>query len=310
MSIQWYPGHMHKATKEIKELLPKVDLIIEVLDARIPYSSENPVVAALRGDKPSIKLLNKADLAKPSITQLWVDYFEQQHSVKATAVSQEQPEKIRQLADLVKKMLPEKLDKARPINVLIMGIPNVGKSTIINTLAGKSIAKTGNEPAITKGQQKINLHNGIMLWDTPGILWPKVENPSSAYRLASTGAIKDTAISHDDVAFFAADYLLKTEPELLQQRYQLETLPTTELEFLEAIGKQRGCLGGGGRVDLDKISKIFLNELRDATLGRISLETPEMAEAEKIQVAHLMEEQAAAKEAKKAQRKKRYKSKH
>ncbi|NRB40797.1 MAG: ribosome biogenesis GTPase YlqF [Pseudomonadales bacterium] len=302
MSINWYPGHMYKATKEIKELLPKIDLIIEVLDSRIPYSSENPVIAKLRGDIPTIKLLSKSDLSDPVLTQRWIEHFEKDEAVKAMAVTTEQPERIRQITSLIKKMVPEKEDKAGYIHVLIMGIPNVGKSTVINTLAGKAITKTGNEPAVTKGQQKINLHNGIMLWDTPGILWPKVENENSGYRLATTGAIKDTAIEHDDVAFFAADYLIKNYPECLQQRYKFETVPKTEVELLEAIGRNRGCLGGGGHVDFDKVSKILLNEFRDATIGRITLETPEMAAKEKVAVELIIAKKEAEKEAKKQQR--------
>ncbi len=302
MSINWYPGHMHKATKEMKELLPKVDLIIEVLDSRIPYSSENPVIAQLRGEKPLIKLLSKADLSDAALTQCWIDSFEQESSVKAMAVSTEQPEKIRHINHLIKKMLPEKEGQTGFIHVLIMGIPNVGKSTIINTLAGKSIAKTGNEPAVTKGQQKINLHNGIMLWDSPGILWPKVENQNSAYRLAVTGAIKDTAISHDDVAFFAIEYLLKAYPECLKQRYKMDTLPTSEVEFMERVGRDRGCLAGGGHIDFDKVAKIILNEFRDATIGAITLETPIMAQHEKAEVEVLLAQKAAQKEAKKQQR--------
>ena len=305
MAINWYPGHMHKATKEIREILPKVDLIIEVIDARIPYSSENPVISTLRQEKPCIKLLSKSDLADPEVTELWLQHLEKERGVKAMAVTTEQPERIRALTDLIKKLVPRKPEAVGDINALIMGIPNVGKSTIINTLAGRVIAKTGNEPAVTKGQQRINLRNGIMLHDTPGILWPKVENELSGYRLATTGAIKDTAMSYDDVAFFAADYLLKAYPELLKARYQLDTLPNTELEFFETIGKQRGCLGAGGRVDLDKISRLFINEFRDGTIGRITLETPDMAEKEKEETRIKMAELAAQKAEKKAQRKKK-----
>lgn len=307
MSINWYPGHMHKATKEIKELLPKIDLIIEVLDSRIPYSSENPVIAQLLADKPVIKLLSKSDLSDPALTLRWVKHFEEKNAVKAMAVTTQQPEKIRQINDLIKKMLPEKIDKAGFIHVLIMGIPNVGKSTVINILAGKAIAKTGNEPAVTKGQQKINLHNGIMLWDSPGILWPKVENPLSAYRLATTGAIKDTAITHDDVAFFAVEYLLNTYPEQLKARYKLSTLPEGEVEFMEIVGRNRGCLGGGGHVDFDKVAKILLNEFRDATIGRITLETPEMAAVEREEVALIMAQKEEEKDKKKQGRKRSFK---
>ena len=297
MSIHWYPGHMYKASKEIKESLPSVDLITEILDARIPYSSENPSIKALRGDKPCIKVLSKSDLADPAITQQWLDYLEKEHQVKASAVSTTQPEKIRQLTQLCRNMLPEKNKSAKAIHVMIVGIPNVGKSTLINTLAGRSIAKTGNEPAITKGQQRINLRNGIILSDTPGILWPKVDNEKSSYRLATTGAIKDTAMSYADVAFFALDYLIKHYPDLLLSRYQLDSLPQTELEFLETIGKRRGSLRAGGRVDLDKISTILLNEFRSGQIGRISLETPEMIEKEMAEVAIILEEKAKKKEA-------------
>ena len=300
MSIQWFPGHMNKARKQVEEILPQIHLIIEVLDARIPFSSENPMIAKLRGEKPCIKVLTKSDLADPVMTQQWIDYLDKKKGVKALALTTEQPEKTQGLIDLCRKMLPGKDQGHNDIHVMIMGIPNVGKSTLINTLAGKTIAKTGNEPAVTKGQQRINLRNGIMLFDTPGMLWPKVESEKGSYRLATTGAIKDTAMSYDDVAFFAADFLLKHYPSLLMARYQLDELPTTELDFLELIGKKRGCLRAGGKVDLEKISTILLNELRSGTLGRITLENPEETERETVIVKQLI----AQKEAKKAARKK------
>jgi len=304
MSINWYPGHMYKATKEIKEILNKVHVIIEVVDARLPYSSENPVIGRLSSDKPTLKLLNKSDLADPDITQLWIDHFEREKQVKALAITRQQPETIRNLTHLIKQMVPSRA--IGNINAMIMGIPNVGKSTLINLLAGRPIAKTGNEPAVTKRQQRIILDNGVTLFDTPGILWPKVENQQSAYRLAVSGAIKDTAMEYDDVGFFASEYLLKQYPEALQQRYQLETLPSSELEFLEMIGRQRGTLVSGGLVDLNKICKILLTEFRDATLGRISLERPEMIEQELIELQIKLEKEAEKKKAKKEQRKKRF----
>ena len=305
MSIQWFPGHMNKARKQIKELLPQIHLIIEVLDARIPFSSENPMIAELRGDKPCIKVLTKSDLADPKITERWLQYLDKQKGIKAIAVTTKQPDIIRQLVPLCRKMLPERDAGHNDIHVMIMGIPNVDKSTLINTLAGKTIAKTGNEPAVTKGQQRINLRNGIMLFDTPGMLWPKVESEKSSYRLATTGAIKDTAMSYEDVAFFAADFLLLNYPERLQERYQMIDIPDNELDLLETIGQKRGCLRSGGKVDLEKVSTILLNELRSGTLGPISLEVPEQIELEIIEVEQLLKEKAAKKEARKNARKKK-----
>lgn len=303
MSINWFPGHMHKAIKDIKDILPKVDLIIEIVDARIPYSSSNPVIEHFRGDKPCIKLMSKSDLADPAVTLQWLAHFQQDPKVRAYATSTEQPEQIRGLAGTIRKMLAGKEDHLGNVTVLITGIPNVGKSTVINILAGRVIAKTGNEPAITKAQQRIDLQNGIILIDSPGILWPKIHNPNSGYRLALTGAIKDTAIDHDDIAFYGVDYFLKHYPGLLRQRFQLEHLPATELELLEIVGRQRGCLGTGGRVDIKKVSSVLLNEYRTATLGQISLETPEMMLAEEAVVQQALAEKAAAEAEKKQQRK-------
>jgi ribosome biogenesis GTPase A len=298
---------MHKAGKEIKQALADIDLIIEIIDARIPFSSENPKLAQLRGDKPCIKLLSKSDLADPEMTQLWQQHLEQERGIKTLAISITQPDRIQNIHNLCKRMIPDK--QSRNIHALIMGIPNVGKSTLINQLAGRTIAKTGNEPAITKAIQRIDLQNGITLFDTPGMLWPNVENKNSGYRLATTGAIRDTAISHDDIAYFAVEYLLDVYPELLKSRFQLETLPSREKDFLEAIGKKRGCLKTGGVVDMDKISKIFLSELRSGMIGRISLETPEMAQQELAELAIIRQKKAEEKEEKKLTRKKNFKAK-
>ena len=299
MQIQWYPGHMHKASKEIKHALPDIDLLIEILDARIPYSSQNPMLAELRGDKPTIRILNKTDLADLAITKHWQEHMEREHAVKTLAVTTEQPNKIKQIADLCGKMLPEKAQANKVIRTMIMGIPNVGKSTIINILAGRNIAKTGNEPAVTKQQQRINLKNNIVLSDTPGVLWPNVENRNSGYRLAVTGAIKDTAFQNADIALFALEYMLKFYPNQLQQRYKLEAMADDAMSLLQTIGKKRGCLKGGGVVELDKAAKLFLTELRAGTLGQISLETPEMIEQEMIELAAIRAEKAARNAARK-----------
>ncbi|GIU14683.1 MULTISPECIES: ribosome biogenesis GTPase YlqF [unclassified Shewanella] len=301
MAIQWYPGHMHKARKEIEEVMPQVDLVIEVLDARIPYSSENPMVQTLRGDKPCIKLLNKSDLADPETTQQWIEYLEQEQGVKAMAITTLQSSQVKKIPDLCRKFVPSRDKIEKDIRTMIMGIPNVGKSTIINTLAGRMIAKTGNEPAVTKTQQRINLRNGIVLSDTPGILWPKVDNEKSSYRLAVTGAIKDTAMEYEDVAMFAAEYFLQAYPEAIAERYKIKQMPDTDIELLEAIGRNRGALRPGGRIDLHKASEVLLHDYRAGRIGQLSLETPAMAEIEKAEVARILAEKQAKEEARKEQ---------
>jgi len=307
MAIQWFPGHMHKAHKQIKEVLPQVDIIIEVVDARIPYSSENPLIAHLRENTPCIKVLNKADLADPDITQQWIAYLEQEQGIKALAITASKPDQVHQITKLCEQMLPNKLSQEKQIRAMIMGIPNVGKSTIINILADRIIAKTGNEPAVTKQQQRIRLPSGIMLSDTPGFLWPKIENINSGYRLAVTGAIKDTAIEYEDIAYYAAEYLLAHYPDRLKERYELETLPQSDHELMEAIALRRGCLRAGGHFDIYKVSTILLNELRSGALGPLSIETPEIAKVEKVAVEKLMAEQAEKKIEKKKDRKRKYK---
>jgi ribosome biogenesis GTPase A len=274
---------MHKAQKQMREVLPDVDMIIEVLDARIPFSSENPLIQSLRGDKPVVKVLAKSDLADPDNVALWQAHFESQRSTKTLAISTQDPARMKTLPELCRKLVPLTGTGYKKLRAMIVGIPNVGKSTLINTIAGRAVAKTGNEPAVTKRQQKIWLSDDFLLLDTPGILWPKQQYENSSYRLAFTGAIKDTALAYDDVAYFGAGYLLKHYPQALQQRYQLKDLPEHEVEFLELIAKKRGCLGAGGRADFNKISQLFVNDFRAGLLGGISLETPEMVEREVIE---------------------------
>jgi len=302
MAINWFPGHMHKAQKEIKEILPQIDVVIEVCDARLPFSSENPMITEIRGDKPLIKILNKSDLADPKTTKVWLDYLESQHNVKAIALTTDSPATAKTIPSIIRKLAPHKDETGKQINAVIMGIPNVGKSTLINTLVGKTKAKVGNEPAVTKGQQRIRLEDGLYLYDTPGMLWPKIVNENSGYRLAVSSAVKDTAFEHEEIACFAAEYLLKAYPERLLERYKLDELPQDEVMLIEEIGRKRGCVRSGGHVDFHKASAILINEIRDKTLGEVTFETPEMVEQENIHFARLEEEKKAAREAKKQAR--------
>ena len=280
MAVQWYPGHMNKARRIIKDTMSEVDLVIEVMDARIPFSSENPMVAELRQHRPCIKILNKSDLADPEITKMWLAHFDKEQGVKAQALSVQDKSRTKNLPSLCRKMLPDRGTAVKTIRVMIMGIPNVGKSTLINTLAGKTLAKVGDEPAVTKvvssAQHRIQLEGNIALSDTPGILWPKIENENSSYRLAITGAIKNTAFDFEDIALFAADYLIDAYGERVVERYKLKQCPEAGIDLLEAIGRRRGFLRAGGIIDLQRASEILIHEIRSGALGALSFETPEM----------------------------------
>lgn len=273
---------MNKARNQIKEAMPDIDLVVEVLDSRLPYSSTNPLVDELREGKPCIKVLNKADLSDPKTTKLWIDHFEQQDNTRAVALVAEDRKQSQKLIQLIKTIASNKVEQKKAVRVMIMGIPNVGKSTLINALAGRYIAHTGNEPAVTKRQQMIDLKNGVILSDTPGILWPKFENRNSGYRLATSGAIKDTAMEYEDVSMFALEYFRQAYPEELMARYKLSELPENGTQLLDAIGRKRGCLRSGGIVDVHKAAEIVLHEFRSAKIGLLSLETPEMIKAEEI----------------------------
>ncbi len=290
---------MHKASREIKKSLEKVDVTIEILDARIPYSSQNPLLASLQGNKPCVKVLNKSDLADVTVIQQWQDFFEQDKGIKTLALSKDQSLKTRQLTDLCRKLAGVVNQPDKIVNALIMGIPNVGKSTLINALAGRAIAKTGDEPAVTKHQQRIAVNQNVVLFDTPGMLWPNVENKHSGYRLAATGAIKDTAINHEEIACYLLEYLTSFYPESLKNRFKLDNLGENAKDLLSLIGKKRGCLRVGGAVELDKAAKILLTEFRGGILGKISLETPEMMLTELVEVESLRQVKADKKQERK-----------
>lgn len=297
MAINWFPGHMHKARKEIKKVMPQMDLIIEVVDARIPFSSENPLVPALRGDTPLIKVLNKRDLADPEITEQWLAWLEKERGVRAITLTHNQRNEALAILKLAEEMTPNHDRQKSALRVMILGIPNVGKSTLINTLAGRPAAKTGNEPAVTRAQQAIKLPNNILLYDTPGFLWPKLSPEACGYRLAVTGAIRSAVLDFEDVAMFEAEYLLEAYPELVKARYGFEELPKDALALMDGIAEKRRFFGRGGIPDLHKVSEVLLNEFRAGTLGRISLETPEMVEREAQEAEAAAAEKAAREEA-------------
>ena len=278
MSIQWYPGHMHKATKEIARSLSSIDVIIEILDARAPHTSSNPVIDKIIKEKPVIKVLNKSDLSDPLDTKKWQQYFNKSEYQNSIAINAMTSDSKNEIVNLISQLGERK--EGKNTLTMVVGIPNVGKSSVINMLAGKKIAKTGNEPAITKGQQKINLRNGIMLIDTPGILWPKIEDPESGLKLAALGSIRNTAVGYYEIAIYIIKFLMQKYPDYLKARYKIDLLSQDEHEIIELLAKKRGCLSKGGKIDLTKISEIIADDLRKGTYGQITLESTEIAETQ------------------------------
>jgi len=270
--LNWFPGHMNTARREIRKAMSKIDLVIEVLDARIPFSSENPLVAELRGNRPCIQILNKADLADPDITAQWLVHIDARDGVHAMVHQQGQSKLNARLLQKVRSLVPAKT--SGPTMGMILGIPNVGKSTLINALSGRTIAKTGNKPAVTRLQQRVKVGKGLVLWDTPGFLWPRLSPPDCGYRLAVTGAISDRVVESQDIVRFVIRFLVRNHPDRLLSVYKLTELPEGELEVLEAIGRRRGCLRKGGVIDLERAANVLLRDFNGGGLGRISLEVP------------------------------------
>jgi ribosome biogenesis GTPase A len=272
---------MTRARKELEEWMPSQDVIIEVLDSRMPRASSNPIVSDLRGDKPCIYVLSRTDLSDPKVTAEWLRYL---GALKNTVVVQQSNarrfEAKEKIPEIAKRLAPTRVGPTKPLRAMIVGIPNVGKSTLINALMNRTVAKVGDVPAVTKARQLVQLPSGIALWDSPGILWPKIEDPQMALRLAFCGSIPDSAIDYETVAMYGAKFLLKFYPALLVARYKLKVVPETPDVLLYEIGKRRGGLRSGGKVDMHKASDALIHDFRDGALGRISLETPRRSSRE------------------------------
>ena len=279
MTIQWFPGHMLETKKLLQAAISKTDAILEILDARLPATSSNPLVSKLCKTKLTIKVLNKNDLADIKTTKSWLEYFKAKKNCYAFSTVGSRKSEVWKVLNYCAGKI--KRNRARKIKILVAGIPNTGKSTILNTLSGKKIAKTGNVPAITRHSQRTSLKKNIDIYDTPGILWPIIKPEKMGYILAVSGAISDTAIDYNDIAFFLAKLLLKNYPDILMARYSfLKTLPEDELTLIEKIGSARGCLKKGGIVNLQKASELLIRELRNGKIGRISFEHPKDIEHE------------------------------
>ncbi|WP_303783846.1 ribosome biogenesis GTPase YlqF [Azovibrio restrictus] len=299
MPIQWFPGHMASARKKAAETLAKTDVVIEVLDARIPEASCNPMIRQLRDfrQRPCLKVLNKSDLADPAVTAAWLDFYNRQPGVKAVALSCKNPAEPGRIPGLCRSLAPHRNDLTKPLRMIIMGIPNVGKSTLMNALLKKRVAKVGDEPAVTKSQQTLDLGKGMTLTDTPGLMWPRIEHDSDGYMLAASHAIGTNAVIEEEVATFLAQVLLQRYGDLLAARYKCPVAGLDGAGLIEAVAARRGCRLKGGGLDLEKASLILLTDYRSGAIGRISLETPEtraaMLAAAREQVATRGEEMDA-----------------
>ena len=275
MPIQWFPGHMHSTRRAIAERMPDIDVVIELLDARLPGSSANPLLAELTGAKPALKVLNKQDLADAEITAQWLVHYRALPGTRALGLDASVTAPARQLIAACRELAPLRGGMVKPMRVLICGIPNVGKSTLINTLVGQRTAKTGDEPGITKVEQKIILADDFYLFDTPGMLWPRIIVEQSGYHLAASGGIGRNAYDEEEVALELLANVRARYADQLQARYKLDDFSTaTDEALLADVGRKRGGLMAGGRVNLQKAAEVVINDFRTGAWGRMSLETP------------------------------------
>ena len=281
LNINWYPGHMKKTMDNIKSSLKLVDVVLEIVDARIPIASRNPLLDEVLGDKPRVVLLNKMDLANEAMNKKWLEYFKAKgyeailiDSVRGTNLNKIESTSRQLLTEKFKKLEEKNLNLKR-VRAMIVGVPNVGKSTLINRIANRRSAKVGNRPGVTRQNQWIKTGKDFELLDTPGVLWPKFESEEIGLDLAFTGAIKDEIMDTETLAFKLIEKLNHIDKGIIETRYKIETEGLSTLEIMEAIGQKRGCLIRGGEFDYEKISNIVLDEFRKGVLGRITLEGPD-----------------------------------
>ena len=277
MSIQWFPGHMVAAQKKAAETMEFTDVVIEVLDARAPAASQNPMIKELGAarQRVNLKILNKADLADPKVTDQWIQYFNSLPKTKAIAISCKKVNEPKKILTFCKSLAPHRGTPLKPLRMMIMGVPNVGKSTLMNAILNKRIAKVGDEPAITKQQQRHQINDHMILVDTPGMMWPKISDAHDGYLLAANNAIGKNAYQEDDVAIELGEILLKKYPELLKDRFAIDDLGVDSIKLLEFIATKKNFPLRNHVVDIEKAAIVLLNDYRQGYLGRISLESPE-----------------------------------